>query len=742
MNGCSDSLLDFFAPAARGLEELLAAELAGLGAEDVSAVRAGVSFRASLEVAYRACLWSRLASRVLMPLAAFPAGSPEELYEGMRTVAWDEHLTPTGTLAVDAGVGDSHLTHSRFAAQKAKDAVVDQFREAHGVRPSVDVHRPDLRINLHVARDQAIVSLDLSGESLHRRGYRQEGVQVEAPLKETVAAAVLLRAGWPEIAAAGGPLVDPLCGSGTLPIEAGLMAGDVAPGLTREHFGFLGWRGHQPDLWARVRMEAEKRRDEGLARLPALYGFDSDGRSVGIAQANARRAGLSGRILFERRELSVLEAPPSAAEGRSLGLVVANPPYGARLGDVQKLEPLYVELGARLKTGFQGWSAAVLTGNPDLGHRLGLRPSRVNTLFNGSIECRLLRFRLDAERFGTPCTPRPRSPGAEAFANRLTKNLRHLGRWARKQGITCYRLYDSDLPDFALAVDVYEQFVHVQEHEAPATIDPALARTRLREALEVIPSVLDLPRDHVHLKIRRRQRGASQYQRLDQTAGFHQVSEGGLRFLVNLTDYLDTGLFLDHRLIRAAIRDLAEGRHFLNLFGYTGVATVYAAAGGATATTTVDLSHVYLEWAGRNFALNGLPVERHSIVQADCLEWIAAARGRYGLIFLDPPTFSNSKRMGEVTLDIQRDHVALIRAAAALLDEDGVLLFSCNYRRFKPDLEALEAGGLDVADITASTLPQDFARNPRIHSCYRVTRTPGRRRVSAARRPPDGEGGR
>jgi 23S rRNA (guanine2445-N2)-methyltransferase / 23S rRNA (guanine2069-N7)-methyltransferase len=315
------------------------------------------------------------------------------------------------------------------------------------------------------------------------------------------------------------------------------------------------------------------------------------------------------------------------------------------------------------------------------------------------------------------------TPGAEMFANRLRKNLKQLGKWAAREDIACYRLYDADMPEYAVAIDLYrgaQRWAHVQEYQAPKDVDPAKAEARLKEALSAIPSVLEIAPEQLFFKVRRRQKGAAQYEKLAEEKRFHEVGEGGLRFLVNFTDYLDTGLFLDHRLTRALLRELARGRHFLNLFAYTGTATVYAAAGGAASTTTVDMSRTYLDWARKNLALNGYSDARHHYVQADCLEWLQQAvreKMRYGLIFLDPPTFSNSARM-DTTFDVQRDHVALLSAAAQLLTPDGVLIFSNNLRGFKMDHAALP--GLHIEDITRSTIPEDFARNPRIHNCWKI----------------------
>lgn len=710
--------LNFFATTPRGIEPLLTEELAGLGVREVRPGRAGVFFRGPLEAGYRACLWSRLASRVLLTLASFPAPTPEDLYAGVRTIDWPEHLDAEGTLAVDGQVAGSRITHSRFAALKVKDAVVDRFREAMGIRPSVDPARPDVRLNVYVHRDRATLSLDLSGESLHRRGYREE--KVLAPLKENLAAAILWRAGWPETAAGGGSLVDPMCGSGTLPIEAALAAADIAPGLLRSYFGFLGWRRHDPALWLSLIEEARRRRAEGLARLPAIFGFDADPGAIRIAWANLERAGLVGHVHFERRELSSLKTPPGARPG----LVVANPPYGERLGEEGELASLYRELGRSLREQFSGWRAAVFTGNPALGARLGLPVRHADTLYNGPLECRLLHLEMPREESdrrdagGAPAVPL--SPGAQMFANRLRKNLRTLGRWAQREGIRCYRLYDRDLPEYAVAIDLYDTWLHVQEYEAPVRIDPALAEARLQEVMMVLPQVLAVPAERLFLKVRRRQKGRSQYRKMASREELHEVREGNCRFLVNFTDYLDTGLFLDHRLTRQKIEEMAAGRRFLNLFAYTGTATVHAAMGGAVSTVSVDLSRTYLDWARRNLALNGFAGPEHRLVQADCLQWLAEEKGRYDLIFLDPPTFSTSKRMAK-TFDVQRDHVSLLQKTAALLASGGVLIFSTNNRHFRLDREALP--DLAVEEITRQTMSRDFARNPRIHHCWRITRS-------------------
>ncbi|WP_455204247.1 bifunctional 23S rRNA (guanine(2069)-N(7))-methyltransferase RlmK/23S rRNA (guanine(2445)-N(2))-methyltransferase RlmL, partial [Kaarinaea lacus] len=616
------SSLQYFATAARHLETLLAEELRGLGISTVKETRGGVHFGASLADAYRACLWSRIANRVLLPLAQFETTTPEQLYDGVYNIDWLAHFSVSNTFAIDVTTSLSALDHSHYAALKAKDAIADQFRQHRGERPSVQTDRPDILINIYVHKDQAIVSLDLSGESLHRRGYRQHGGR--APLKENLAAAILLRANWPNIAAQGGAFIDPMCGSGTLPIEAAMIAADIAPGLRRTHWGFLAWRQHKDKAWQLLLEDAHQRRSQGLQQLPPIRGFDEDTKTVHNALVNVENAGLHGYVHIEKRELG-LSAPASADNP---GLVAVNPPYGERLGEQRHLAALYERLGNTLKTQFLNWHVAVFTGNADVAKHMGLRIARTHTLYNGPIECKLLHVTVTAaafaipHRFPRPLTASERSEQAQMFANRLQKNQKQLAKWRRQEDIQCYRLYDTDMPEYALAVDVYEgeqRWVHVQEYEAPKSVDATKARLRLREALGVIIDELAISEEQLFFKVRRRQAGKAQYEKLAQQQRFYQVTENDCKFLVNFEDYLDTGLFLDHRLTRQLIQQLAANKHFLNLFAYTGTASVYAAKGGALSTTSVDMSNTYLDWSKRNLALNGFTQSQHQCIQADCL---------------------------------------------------------------------------------------------------------------------------
>ena len=734
----------------KGLEGLLLEEAKALGLEEAREQTAAVRGHAEIEVAYRLCLWSRLANRVLLVLSRFAMNNADELYEGVKAVDWRDHLEPAGSLAVEFSGNGSGIDNTHFGALKVKDAIVDRLRTAGGERPSVDKLNPDLRVHLRLDRGEAVLSLDLSGHSLHQRGYRLQ--QGAAPLKENLAAAVLIRAGWPRIAAEGGALADPMCGVGTFLVEAALMAADIAPNLKRERWGFSNWLGHVPAIWKKLHAEAEQRAAAGLAKPPLwIRGYEADPRLIQPGRNNVERAGLSDWVKIYQGELGSFEPRP---DQNQKGLVISNPPYGERLGDEASLLYLYQNLGERLRQACLGWEAAVFTGAPELGKRMGLRSHKQYAFWNGALACKLLLIKVQTEQFvtgerrtaeqrerereqnelqaeapklnrnGNPIKPAPApveqarlSEGGQMFANRLQKNLKQLGKWARREGVECYRLYDADMPEYALAVDLYADWVHVQEYAAPRSVDPDKAQARLLDALAAIPQALGVAQNRVAIKRRERQAGTKQYQRQAAQGQFMEVSEGGVKLLVNLTDYLDTGLFLDHRPLRLRIQREAAGKRFLNLFCYTATATVHAAKGGARSTTSVDLSKTYLDWARRNLSLNGFS-DKHRLEQGDVMAWLGEDRGEYDLIFIDPPTFSNSQRM-EGVFDVQRDHVELLDLAMARLARGGVLYFSNNFRKFQLD-ESLVAR-YQVEEISAQTLDPDFARNPKIHRAWRFT---------------------
>lgn len=722
-----NSLLSLHITCPWGVEPLLAEEVAGLGAEIQKTTVAGLHALADRQTAYRICLWSRLANRVILTLGRESGcDEPAAIVEAVKTLPWADFLRDGRTLAVDFHGQSPTIRHTRFGAQVVKDGVVEAMRQAGRERPTIEPRQPDVRLYAHLHRGQLLVGIDLAGASLHQRGYRRDSGH--APLKENLAAALLMRADWPARAKRGEPLVDPMCGAGTLLIEAAMIAADIAPQLDRAHFAFERLADYDVAAWRELTREAKIRADLGRRRAKSrFWGFDQSPQAIAAARSNAMRAGIPALITLAGGAVKSLKRPPEAEGG---GLVITNPPYGERLGELPELVSLYADLGERVKREFGGWTLALFTGNPDLGHRLGLRAHKQYALKNGPLDCKLLladvsrREADDAGSTDVPSAPMEArlSEGARMFANRLQKNRKRLNKWLKQAGEQCYRLYDADMPEYALAIDVYGHQIHVQEYAPPKSVDPAKAQRRLLDALSAIPVALGIRPEQIHYKQRERQSGKAQYRKQSDSGERFVVEEGSARgapakFWVNLKDYLDTGLFLDHRPVRRLLRERAAGKRFLNLFCYTGTATVHAALGGASDSLSVDLSNTYLDWARDNFALNKLDPSRHRVVRDDCFHWLETAGGSFDLIFLDPPTFSNSKRM-EGTLDIQRDHARLVALAMARLAPAGELIFSNNQQRFSLD-STLEAA-YRVEEITAQTYDPDFTRRANLHHCFRI----------------------
>jgi len=695
----------YFASTARGLEELLKNELATLGAEDLSITQGGVHFRAQPRTMYTCLMWSRLASRILLPLNEFNVYSDMDLYLAVQSIDWPSVFSADKTFAVHFNGTNDEIRNSQYGALKVKDAIVDSFTRKTGTRPDVAKQQPDIRINVYLNKEKASLAIDLSGDSLHIRGYRELAGQ--APLKENLAAAIILRSGWQKET----PMVDPMCGSGTLLIEAAMIASDCAPGLNRHHWGFEAWGSHDKAVWESVRAEARERANAGLISATArFFGSDTDKRVLDMARANARRAGVDKLITFQQKDATKLENPlPDGPKGT----IISNPPYGERLESEPALIALHSVFGRVVKTRFPGWRLSLFSASPELLSSLQLRAEREFKAKNGPLDCVQKNYQLSDT---PPATAQ--DIGAD-FANRLRKNEKKLAKWAKQEGVECYRLYDADLPEYNVAVDRYADYVVVQEYAPPKTVDPNKARQRLFDVISATLAVLELPAHKLILKTRQRQKGKQQYEKLAEKQNSFLVKEYNAQLWVNLTDYLDTGLFLDHRLARKMLGQMSKGKDFLNLFAYTGSATVHAGLGGARTTTSVDMSRTYLEWAERNLQSNGLSGRQHRLIQADCLSWLAQTPEQFDLIFIDPPTFSNSKRM-EDTFDVQRDHISLMKHLKRMLRCGGTLMFSNNKRGFKLDQDGMDALGLVAQEITAKTQSQDFARNRQIHNCWLI----------------------
>lgn len=716
----------FFVSCSPALVQVLGVELQSLSIQKIRLSKAGIYFNDSLEAAYRVCLWSRMANRVFMELHTHEAKTEQNLYDQIQVINWSEHFDVDCTIAIHCNSVRSKINNSHYAALKAKDAIVDQFREKCGTRPGVDTENPDIRIMLYLFKNQLSVSLDLSGESLHRRAYRTEAGL--APLKENLAAALLFDANWPTIAKTGGACLDPMCGSATFLIEAAMMAADIAPALNRKVFGFSQWKHHKADIFESLLQQARQRREVGLKKLPKIFGYDANQKMVQVALDNLKRAGLQDYIQVKHlglKDFQLKDIQP--------GLMICNPPYGKRLSTSSRMPELYSNIGKLIKQHLINWHVGILLADRNLDYELGMTAVESYAVKNGALDCFFQYYGIAFSK--NTVSSKATVPGAKqtqesqgmlAFANRLQKNVKKLAKWVKKNQITCYRVYDVDIPEYAFAIDLYyaeKLYCHVQEYQAPKHINVEKVERHIQEALHVIKNVFELENSQLFLKKRKRQKGSDQYNVFDKLRNFHTVTEFQLKFLVNFSDYLDTGLFLDHRPVRQLIFEQAQQKHFLNLFCYTSSASIYAAKGGAASTLSVDMSKTYLNWAKENFSVNGLNFNTNSFEQADCITWLDKAVNNkkyikhFDLIFIDPPTFSNSKRMDDV-FDIQRDHIKILTKAFSLLSKDGLVIFSTNYRGFKLDSEKLI--NVDIKEITKKTIPLDFQRNQRIHACWQL----------------------
>jgi 23S rRNA (guanine2445-N2)-methyltransferase / 23S rRNA (guanine2069-N7)-methyltransferase len=756
--------LQLIATCAFGLEAVVAHELKSLGYES-KAVRAGrLAFTGDASAVARTNLWLRSADRVLVELAAFPAPDFDALFDTVRDLSWADWIAADAAIPVRGRSIKSQLTSVPAIQRTVKKAIVESVLEA---RPGAELPETGARvpIEISIVDNAATIDLDTSGDGLHKRGYRT--LAAEAQIRETLAAALVQLSFWrPER-----PFVDPFCGTGTIAIEAALIGRRIAPGRNRA-FAAEAWDAIPAAAWTAAREEAD---DLVQPTLPErVIGSDISGATLKLARHHAELAGVAADVHFQQHDFAELSS------SRRYGCLVTNPPYGMRMGRDDEIEALYRSFPVvlrRLKT----WSHFILSARPDLEQLVGQQADKRRKLYNGRIACTLYQFfgpkpprtpRPDQEpdhnisgslplegRVGEggdlpdnaadvqdvaesmpetkpkPSRPEPiRGPAfgglrdeawrqAEEFGNRLKKLARHLRKWPTKRGITCYRLYERDIPEIPLVVDRYEDALHIAEFERPHDRTPAEHADWLDHLVREAARALETPRELVFVKHRRRQRGSAQYEAVDDRRAMRIVNEGGLKFQVNLSDYVDTGLFLDHRITRGMVRDAAKGARFLNLFAYTGSFTVYAAAGGAAETTTVDLLPGHLDWAEENLRLNGFAGSQHRMVQADARDYLASLRGapQFDLAVVDPPTFSNSKRMDD-DWDVQQDHVDLLAATLARLKPGGLLFFSTNSRKFKFDETSLVDA--TAREISKHTVPEDF-RNKRIHRCWRIVKAGG-----------------
>ena len=735
--GSASAGLEFFARCAGGFEDVLAQELRALRMRRVRPQVGGVIFFGTLADAYRACLWLRSATRVQLVLARVPADTADALYQGVYDFAWEDHLPAGATIAVDAHGENPELRNTKFVALKVKDAICDRLREVRGARPDVDAHDPDVAVNVAVHPKKATVYLNLSGASLHRRGYRTDGVQTEAPLKETLAAGILLAAGWPQIAAAGGCLADPMCGSGTFSVEAALMAADVAPGLLRERWGFEGWSRHDQELWEHVRDEAlQRRRTDGGIRIVA---GDLDARAVDVARANLERAGVSHMVSLGVSDAADLARRLRALRGRrdTGGLMVANPPYGQRLLSTDELPQVRRALAAAMEALPSGWGAVLVTPDMGVDTALGRVPAQVVECHNGPIRVWVRLYDADARcqtcavvslagmARKVPIAER----NSDQFAARLRKVARERAKWARKAGVGCYRVYDADLPDYALSIDLYQgagpdegqMRLMVREHRRPAQIDAQRAARRLADAVAIAAATFDLDDEQVVTHPWRDAR-AQRDERMSYLP--LTIAEDSCLFVVDL-GRPEASLPLAQRSVRQLAGTMAAGNRVAALFATSGPALVHAARAGARSTCAVDGAQEWLDAVGRQMRDNGFASKQHRDACTEVRAWLrleARQHHTYDLVICVAPDWLSARDAGGEEWDLQRDHVSLLRLASRVLADGGVVLFASGNREVRLDFPALEAAGLAVQNVSGRVVPHDFERSRETPRCFLVGR--------------------
>jgi len=801
----SDKPLKLTAACAFGLEAIVKRELIALGYTPSVGQPGRIDFEGDWDAVCRCNLWLRTADRILIEVQQFDSPDFDALFETVKKFDWSKYIPADAEFPVTGKSRHSQLTSVPAVQRTVKKAVVESLLHHHGVNALPETGAK-YKIEVALLKDVATLTIDTTGPSLHKRGYRK--LVAEAPLKETLAAAMVDLSVWnPER-----PLIDPFCGSGTIPIEAALIGMNVAPGLYRR-FASSEWPAIEPQVWQVAIEEANDKKQ--LDRKLHIIGSDRDEEVLSLARYHSKQAGVADQVHFQHKSFDQISSK------REYGCVISNPPYGERLEDQKKLVGLYQSIPGiiqRLPT----WSLFLITNMPKFESMIQKTATRRRKLFNGRLECTYYQFlgprpprrdanspsdvetindtsdletvdeiaqpiadkqpndiatsdtpagdthsievttselttsEVTASNDNTPSgaqppasaeptinetpkatpapVPIPAKPkalfgGLEAkdheqaqlFQNRLSKRAKHLRRWPTKRGVTCFRIYERDIPEIPLVVDRYEDHLHITEYERPHERDLARHAAWLELKRKTAAETLDVPLVNTHLKKRRRDSDSRQYEKIDSMGRRVTVGEGGLKFLINLTDYVDTGLFLDHRVTRSMVRDEAKGKDFLNLFAYTGSFSVYAAAGGASSTTTVDLSKNYLQWAKDNLEVNGLTSVMNRFLAEDTLEFLDTAgddkRQRFDLAIVDPPTFSNSKKTEE-DWEVQSRHVELLSKVHAVMRMKGVVYFSTNFRRFKLDEEELN-DLFEIREISKQTVPEDF-RNRRIHRCWRL----------------------
>ncbi len=700
-----------YASCPKHLELLLKDELIELGAQDVAEKLSGVVFYADAEVLMKSLLWSRLANRILVLINQIKVNTSDELYDAIYATDWLNQVNKTpNTLAINFKGVNKELRNTQYSSQVVKDAICDRIRDMNETRPDIVKSNADLSVSVVLKQGQLLVYQDVSGRSLHLRGYRQ--TLTKAPLKENLAAAVLIRANWPQLSKQNYNLIDPMCGSGTFLTEGYLMACDIAPGLTNPNYSVETWKYFDQDQWNTLLFEAKARMIAGIDAFKGqIIGADHHKDSVKITEEHAFQLNAEDKIQCEYKNFDNFNIPAND------NLIVCNPPYGVRLK--KNVDATWRQLGEWMANKALDSKAAIMTYAKNQGFLLGFRAKKSWKLMNGDLPITLITFDIggttklkapEGQKHALPET-------AQMVANRIKKNLKKLKSWINKENINAYRVYDADIPEYAVAIDVYNDHINIQEYKAPKTLHEKKTKKRLEDAILGAQVALNIKNDKVHVKTRQKQSSNNQYEKRAADSDNIIIHEQDRKYIVNLEKYLDTGLFIDHRWLRSYIQQNSQGKSFLNLFSYTCAVTVAAALGGATKTTSVDSSKTYLAWAKDNYRINKMDIYNHKLIRSDVLEYISSCNQKFDLMFVDPPTYSNSHSR-ETDWDVQRDHKQLLLACKRLLNTGGEIIFSNNYRKFQLDEDL--SNYFEITDLTRKSISPDFQKSKMKRVCYQL----------------------
>lgn len=711
MDTQTDVMHQGYASCPKHVELLLKDELLSLGVNKASEKLSGVAFEATSTVLMKTLLWSRLANRIYVLINHIKVNDSQSLYDAIYQTDWLSIVNNNPqTLSINFKGTNKELRNTQYSSQVVKDAICDRIRETNNARPDIVKSVADLSVNVVLKNNHIMVYQDISGRSLHQRGYRQS--LTAAPLKENLAAAVLYRANWPELSSQGHNLIDPMCGSGTFLTEGYLMACDIAPGLTNPHYSINTWKYFDESQWQLLMDAAKERMRAGIKRFKGqIIGIDHHKDSVKIANEHAYQLNAEDRISCEMKIFDEFSLP------NKNNLIVCNPPYGVRLK--KNVDHVWERLGQWLEKKAVNSTAVIMTYAKNQGFLLGFRSKKSWKLMNGDLPITLMAF--DIERKNRLNAPEGQtfalSENAQMVANRIKKNLSRFKNWIKKENITCYRIYDADIPEYAVAVDIYNDHINIQEYKAPNNIPERKTQKRLSDAILGVQSALGVKNDKIHIKTRQKQSGHNQYEKHKQEGSNIVVHEQDRKYIVNLQKYLDTGLFLDHRWVRGHIQKVAQGCAFLNLFSYTSSVTVAAALGGAVESVSVDSSKTYINWSKENFKLNKMDIFKHQLIRKDVLMYLNGCERQFDLIFVDPPTYSNSHSR-TTDWDVQRDHKQLLLACKKILRPDGCIIFSNNYRKFTLDTSLNDE--FVIKDLTRQSLSPDFEKSRIKRVCYQL----------------------